>query len=372
MPQSYPKSDWDCFDELQITVEHLELSQTLLRSRSHSKARAAVILLDHVADVLMYRICVHDFERQEMIEKVMPPDVPAKARAEILFRFDKKVSYLAQTKRVISNVDAAVLLVGHRVRNFAYHRDYHNPSTISVLGRILYKSLCQVLPLLAEHGEHRFGSGHERLAWTKLYGITADWANYVEVVNRISKALDKRIKIDLAKAASLLKKHLLFRYDSIWNTLNVWFSFQSDKELDVMLKQCEFLDVRAEEMRAIWQPLKEARYLVHDLHKHVPIEDWPHLEVPPEKRREIRRALLLAERTFKNSRRSALRKFQQTVSARTLRYLKRNISQLPTAQSLQQLISRYEPLERDIARVESYVAHAEAAAELASDVARGK
>ena len=64
--------------------------------------------------------------------------------------------------------------------------------------------------------------------------------------------------------------------------------------------------------------------------------------------------------------------FRQTVSARTLRYLKRNISQLPTAQSIQQLILRFEPLERDVARVESYVAHAEAAAELASDVARGK
>ena len=81
------------------------------------------------------------------------------------------------------------------MRNFAYHRDYHNPSTISVLGRILYKSLCRVLPLLAEHGGHTFRSGHKRLAWTKGYGITADWANYVEVVNRISKALDTRIKL---------------------------------------------------------------------------------------------------------------------------------------------------------------------------------
>jgi hypothetical protein len=158
MPYFYPKNDWDSFEELHITVEYLELSQQLLRSRSHSKARAAVILLDHVADVLMYRICTHDFERQAMIEKVIPPDVPEEKRAEILFRFEKKVSYLSQTKRIISGADATVLLIGHRVRNFAYHRDYHNPNTISVVGRILYKTLCEMVPLLAEHGQQTFGS----------------------------------------------------------------------------------------------------------------------------------------------------------------------------------------------------------------------
>jgi hypothetical protein len=51
MLPTYPISDWDSFEELHIVVEQLELSQRLLRSRSDTKARAGVILIDHVADV---------------------------------------------------------------------------------------------------------------------------------------------------------------------------------------------------------------------------------------------------------------------------------------------------------------------------------
>jgi hypothetical protein len=353
-------------------VEHLELSQQLLRSRSHSKARAAVILLDHVADVLMYRICTHDFERQAMIEKVIPPDIPGEKRAEILFRFEKKVPYLSQRKRLISSADAAVLLIGHRIRNFAYHRDYHNPNTISVVGRILYKTLCEMLPLLAEHGQQTFGFEREKLVWTELYGITAGFHNYPKVLQCISTALAKRIKIDLPNAACMLKTDLLSRYKRVRETLDHWFSFKSNKELDAMLKHCEFEDACADELEKFLQPLKDARYLVYDLHKDLPLKQWPKIDVPAEKRREVRRALILAERKFKTSRRSAFRDFRQTVTAQSLHVLNRNISQLTSTQSLPQLLLRYEPLERDLTRIESYVAHAEAAVEFAAEVARGK
>ena len=79
MPHSYPKNDWDSFEELHVIVEQLELCQGLLRSRSHSKARAAVILLDHVADVLMYRVCNDDFEFQAFQEMISPPECPLRS-----------------------------------------------------------------------------------------------------------------------------------------------------------------------------------------------------------------------------------------------------------------------------------------------------
>ena len=140
------KNDWDSFEELHVAVEQLELCQRLLRTRSHSKARAAVILLDHVADALMYRICSYDFGHEEFLEMVIPPAVPKEKREKILYRFEEKLSYTAQIKKLISGDESTVLTIAHRVRNFAYHRNYHNPSTIGIVGRILFKTVCGILP----------------------------------------------------------------------------------------------------------------------------------------------------------------------------------------------------------------------------------
>ena len=197
MPHPYPKNDRDSFEELHVVVEQLELCQGLLRSRSHSKARAAVILLDHVADVLMYRVCNDDFERQAFLEMIIPSAVPAKKRAEILFRFDAKVSYLSQKKGLMSGESASVLLISHRVRNFAYHRDYYNPHTISVVGRILYKTVCEILPILAQEGQLSYSSNAKEQAWTKRYGVAATLFNFPKALQHISDYLGQRIKITL-------------------------------------------------------------------------------------------------------------------------------------------------------------------------------
>lgn len=139
-----------------------------------------------------------------------------------------------------------------------------------------------------------------------------------------------------------------------------------------MLKHFEFADVQSNAVEKFRQPLKEARYLVHDFYKGLPPEQWPNVPVPPEKRREIRRAMIVAERKFKTLRRAAFRNFRQTVTARSLRILTRKISQLTTITSLSQMLVQYESLDRQLTRVESYVSHAQSAVEFAVDVARGK
>jgi hypothetical protein len=364
-------NDWDSFDELHITVEHLEVIQQLLRSRSHGKARAAVILLDHVADVLMYRVCSDDFESQTMMELVMPPSVTATKRDEILFRFEKKVSYLSQTKKVILTADATVLLIGHRVRNLAYHRDYHNPNAISAVGRILYKTVCGMLPILSERGSYTFSNPSDQ-EWTNRYGITANYGNYQEVLKKVSGALANGIKLDLPNTIRILRADLAARFKSVSWSLTHWFSFRRDKDLDAMLKHYQFQDLYRTKIEEFRQPLKEARYLVHELHKGVPPDEWQQLPVPPEKRYEIRRAMIVAERQFKTLRRRTFRDFRQTATARSLRVLERKIKRLGTTPSLSRLLLNYDLLDRELAAVQLYVSKAEADAEFASDRARGK
>jgi hypothetical protein len=372
MSHSYPKNDWDSFEELHVLVEQLELCQRLLRSRSHSKARAAVILLDHVADVLMYRVCIDDFEYQAVLEMVIPPIVPAEKRADILFRFDRKVSYITQTKRLLPFDTAPVLLIGHRVRNFAYHRDYYNPNTISVVGRILYKTVCEILPTLAQKSQLSYSSNTKEQTWTKRYGVTADLFNFPEAVQRISGGLCQQVSIDLPRATRTITADLSSRYKRMRRTLHRWLALKKDKDLDNMLRHYEFADVHREDLERFRQPVKDARYLVHDLHKGLPPEEWPKLAVPPEKRREIRRAMLVAERAFKAQRRRAFRNFKQTITAASLRTMNRKIRRLRTVSSLSELLSQYDLLERQLTQVELYVSRAESDLDFAVDLARGK
>jgi hypothetical protein len=372
MLRPYPTNDWDSFEELHVIVEQLELCQGLLHSRSHSKARAAVILLDHVADALMYRACNSDFENQAFLEMVIPPALPAKKRANIQFRFDEKVSYLSKRKRHIAADDASVLIIGHRVRNFAYHRNYHNPNTISAVGRILYKTVCAILPILSQQVQHIYSFRTKQQTWTKRYGVTANLFNFEESTRCIADRLAQQVKFSLPSAARVMKADLSARYRTMQRTLKHWLALKSDSRVNDLLRHYEFADVHAEDLLKLIQPLKKARYLVHDLHKGLPPEEWLKVPVQPERRREIRRALIVAERNFKTQRRRLFRSFRQTVTAGSLRAMNQQIRKLTTAPSLSHLLSQYDSLERRLTQAESYVYRAEIDLEFAIDLSRGK
>jgi hypothetical protein len=372
MTRAEPRIEWDSFEELHVAVEQLELCQRMLRSRSHSRARAAVILLDHVADALMCRICVEEFGMQEFMEKVVPAALPQKRRARVLFSFDEKASYLSAKKRLFSSDEAAVLTVAHRIRNFAYHRNYHNPVTISVVGRILYNTTCAIFPALFQRGTQTYSSRTFEQSWTKRYGVTASMANFEDSLKSIAAQLSQQVPISVARAARAMRSDLSARYRSMQRTLRHWLALKSDKRLDEMLKHYEFADVQQVELSELMTPLKLARYAVHELHKDLPPEEWMKVEISPAKRRELRRGMLVAEREFKSDRRRLFRSFRQRVTAKSLRAMQREIQALPSAPSLGKLLCRYDSIERRLTQGETYVSQAEGDLDFAIDVARGK
>lgn len=215
----------------------------------------------------MYRVCNDDFEFQAFQEMISPPAVAAKKRAEILFHFDAKVSYLSQKRRLMSNEKASVLLISHHIRNFAYHRDYHNPKTISVVGRILYKTVCEILPILARRGHISYSSNTKEQAWTKRYGVTAELFKFPEALQQISDYLGQRIKITPSSAARTIRADLFVRYKRMRRTMIHWLGLKKDKALNNMLKHYEFADAHSEELQRLRQPVKDARYMVYELHK---------------------------------------------------------------------------------------------------------
>lgn len=372
MTTTQPRNDWDSFEVLHVVVEQLEICQKLLRSRSHSKARAAVILLDHVVDSLMYRACNHDFDDQEYFELVIPPKVPQKRRDKILSRFDEKIFYAVQTKKLFSTEDATVLRVSHRVRNFAYHRNYHNPATVGIVGRILYKTVCSILPALSQQGEQSYSIDTEQQVWTKRYGVTPTYFNFDEVSRRVASRLAQNPRLTFSGAARGFKSDLFARYRGMQRTLKRWLALTTDRKLNEMLKHYEFADVHKDDLLKFLEPLKKARYVVHDIHKDIPPEEWNKISIAPERRREIRHRLILTERTFKNRRQRLFSTFRQSITANSLRRLGKDIHSLPRAASLAQLLSKYDSIERRLTQIESYVLRAESDLDFAIDIARGK
>ena len=366
------KNDWDSFEELHVAVEQLELCQRLLRSRSHSKARAAVILLDHVADALMYRVCSYDFGHEEFLEMVIPPVVPKEKREKILYRFEKKLSYTAQIKKLISADASTVLTIAHRVRNFAYHRNYHNPSTIGIVGRILFKTVCGILPNFLKHGDRSYSSRMSQQTWIRKYGVTPSYSNFDEVLETVAEHLANRIELTIRGAAKIMKSDLSARFRRMQRTLKRWLSLKTDRQINEMLRRYEFADVYKDDLYDLLAPLKKARYVVHDLHKGVPPEDWIKMPIPPETRRAVRRGMIIEERAFKNKRRRLFKSFRQTVTASSLRAVGKDIRSLPRATSLGQLLSKYDSIERRLTQAESYASRAEADLDFAIDLARGK
>lgn len=155
-----------------------------------------------------------------------------KRRARALFSVDEKASYLSARKRLFSSDDAAVLTVAHRIRNFTYHRNYHNPATISVVGRILYNTMCAILPELFHRGTQTYSSKTSEQSWTKRYGVTASMFNFEDSIKKIATQLSQEVPISVASESRAMRSDLSGRCRLMHRTLRHCLALKSDKRLD--------------------------------------------------------------------------------------------------------------------------------------------
>jgi hypothetical protein len=141
-------------DHFFLGLEQLEVCRELLLSGSAAKARMAVILLDGLADAILYRrlqdlylASEHPTTRRKMRQ------YPKKLRGEARRNFGRRVELTQETtyldefrgdSAIVDELDAAILRVGHSYRNDAYHRDTHNPSVIDLVGKVMFAAVARV------------------------------------------------------------------------------------------------------------------------------------------------------------------------------------------------------------------------------------
>jgi hypothetical protein len=140
---------YDDFGHFILGAEQLSVSQELLLTSSAPKQRMAIILLDSLADALLYRLMERAFLYSDRAWfSHLLPLYPSKKRERARLHFSERLkiarapSYdtaVAGYPALITETDTTILAVGHSYRNAAYHRDSHNPDVLATIGKVFFK-----------------------------------------------------------------------------------------------------------------------------------------------------------------------------------------------------------------------------------------
>ena len=142
--------------QLLLITEQLEVAGALLRTDSIPNARAALILLDHHAEIMLNRHFESLFRAGDGKGPLASRPYKRGERKK-LRDFGVRVDAAAGVGPLGEGVapildadDAACLRLSHRHRNAAYHRDQHNPGVLELICLLQLRSVCHLLPATTE------------------------------------------------------------------------------------------------------------------------------------------------------------------------------------------------------------------------------
>ena len=130
-----PTAEHQTLEKFREYVESLEIARSFIGEGS-AKSRLGLIILDNLAEVLMYRSCQNLFGGDELASGFIPPKYSRKEKTRSLWEFGAKVEVLRDAE-VLTEESAAILALAHAYRNPAFHRDSHNPASETVLAQLL-------------------------------------------------------------------------------------------------------------------------------------------------------------------------------------------------------------------------------------------
>jgi hypothetical protein len=319
-------------ERLRLLVEQLEMVRGLLNSGSPVDAKVAIILLDNLADSLMYRRCLQEFEEDSELALIRRPRFTLAKRTEALREFKAKVNLL-NSIGFLSNEDATVLKIGHSYRNAAYHRDAHNPRVTNELGRLLFAAVSRLFKSYYANGVSSSGFAPE--GWLSNYGLRPDFINFTAVSTLIAGKLMEGISITLEEAREVFQQDVTLRVKEIEDEIKK-LPISTDADLDEGLKRAEFSEHHPREQFS--EELRELNYrITADKGESVDAKEYM-------------AAQSLADRRMKKE----LKKFVPVSSARLLKKLKSSTT-LKTARHVPGLLAAYQDLDSKLTRFEDSV-----------------
>lgn len=348
--------DTDEFDQFRITVQHLESCRDLILDGGEARCRAALILLDHVSEVILYRIINQEYERDDMFRKVIPEKFPPKRRKQIRRSFHSKLEAVNLPVGM-----SATLTVLHSYRNATYHSDKHNPAVLPVLARI---SLVATADLFARTAAGFTGRGlggrTDSVEWLQRYDLGNAVIWFETLAKEIARHLKRGVRPRFATVKDAFVADVQTRLQAIRKMLSELFSSEGAEEIDRMLKRYEFRRQHPELDSTLSQKVRTLTYKIAAGHAdQVTREEYEAAEIE-----------------FRTAYEMQFEKFTPTCSYGDLECIRDQLKPLRNEENFRAALVRYSSLDKQLTSFEQstyrFYIEMEWAAEMQADIERGK
>jgi len=350
----------DEFDQFRITLQQLEIARDLLLSGDEAGCRVSLIVLDTVAEAILYRIVQTEFERDDFTRAFVPERYPPKTRRQIERVFAEKLEAVAKARRLPTSVVTTILIL-HGYRNAAYHRDTHNPVVLPLLARV---ALLAVADLFARtRGGIVIGAagGYQQpLSWLEQYGFDNTFLEFNVAARSVGRQLKSRVRPALQVLINGFVVDLTSRIAAVRQVLTDKLPSPSEQETNRILKWFEFRHAH---------PDLESKLSVEYRTLNYKIAAGSGADV-------TRDEYVAAEETFRASYRSAHDRFEQRCTCAALASIEAAIPELQVSRNYRRALERYAALDEQVTTFEQITAAAhrqfEHDMEMESDMRRGK
>jgi len=267
-------------------IEELEHASGLLLAERRAKERMALVILDSLAERLLYQHAQRCFSASEAPIALFTRPFPQTRRREILDDFNSKVQLGLADERffifidpLLDELDAEIFRVAHRYRNAAYHRGEHNAALIGPLGRLYAQAVGRALTRSTSHSFIGFSPDEveelERFGWRKEGGAGAlSPRSATEAITRTitasldiePRALADQLATDSEERLRGVEKtieSLRVDFDDahiahLLESAQHWAQHRGDQQLHELAREEDALTHEAEETDEVSDELREA------------------------------------------------------------------------------------------------------------------
>ena len=200
--------------EIRKWFEMLDEAAKQLDKHTGTGARLSLILLDNVAEIAMHEKLRMLFARDSQFSSYMRPGrFSAQVRRKALWGFNEKVQLLVAEPNTLSEDHSRALVVGHTLRNEAYHRGIIRDTIIQEVARTYLGTLCAILPHLWI-GRLLLVPGEDINGYLRQFGVDASMIDADVLASVCAHFAEGRCS-DVNSLAGVLSTDIIRRLDEV-------------------------------------------------------------------------------------------------------------------------------------------------------------
>jgi hypothetical protein len=229
-------------EQLRKDIEQFELAASLLDEESPTKARLALVLVDNVTELIMYRKARYEFARDASSCFWETQEYPENKRDRVLRYFGDKVNFLANDAGVMSLEKTRIIRASHYLRNEAYHTGRIRDDIIRPVTLTYFSFACRMYAQLWR-GSYIYSDRSQVKEFLERFGFASrplDERTLRAILNKVRASRQCPVE-ELALSVS---EHLTGRIEEALRGLR-YVAGNSDEHMDDMLKRMQFREQKS-------------------------------------------------------------------------------------------------------------------------------